>query len=200
MPNGSTGVVFAPAPTTASMHCDNGFAKAYRPDKYRCVLGNEWLSDPTPPTIRRSTINARLIGIVAASMCTQGRHVYDGTKVVVYNLGHPDPPSISQSPKKGTFYSYIPLPPPLSFSPASPPPLPPGPVERVQDGTIPYGSHYQDLAGRTLQEKHFRVPLSWATLELIVTDQPSTRRFAEFRPKQRYDRQALALPPLFLLR
>lgn len=59
------------------------------------------------------------------------------------------------------------------------------PPAAQQDGSITYGSHYQSGAGRRKKEVHFRVRLSWAKLELIVVDRPNTRRFAEFRPKQR---------------
>eukprot|EP00752_Nemacystus_decipiens_P013301 g11781.t1 len=59
-------------------------------------------------------------------------------------------------------------------------------LRQYEDGSIAYGSHYQNGAGRRKKEGHFRVRLSWAQLELIVVDRPNTRRFAEFRPKQRY--------------
>ncbi|CAM9833140.1 unnamed protein product, partial [Ectocarpus sp. 12 AP-2014] len=59
-------------------------------------------------------------------------------------------------------------------------------LRQYEDGSIPYGSHYQNYAGRRKKEVHFRVRLSWAKLELIVTDRPNARRFADFRPKQRY--------------
>lgn len=70
----------------------------------------------------------------------------------------------------------------------SPPPTPPTQsrsFSALQDGSIPYGDHYQNYAGRRKKEVHFRVRLSWAKLELIVTDRPNARRFADFRPKQR---------------
>ncbi|CBJ48596.1 conserved unknown protein [Ectocarpus siliculosus] len=59
-------------------------------------------------------------------------------------------------------------------------------LRQYEDGSIPYGSHYQNYAGRRQKEVHFRVRLSWAKVELIVTDRPNARRFADFRPKQRY--------------
>lgn len=59
------------------------------------------------------------------------------------------------------------------------------PTAVLQDGSIAYGSHYQNGAGRHKKAVHFRVRLSWAKLELIVVDRPPTRRFAEFRPRQR---------------
>ncbi|CAM9624757.1 unnamed protein product [Ectocarpus sp. 6 AP-2014] len=59
-------------------------------------------------------------------------------------------------------------------------------LRQYEDGSIPYGSHYQNYAGRRQKEVHFRVRRSWAKLELIVTDRPNARRFADFRPKQRY--------------
>ncbi|CAM9398531.1 unnamed protein product [Ectocarpus fasciculatus] len=59
-------------------------------------------------------------------------------------------------------------------------------LRQYEDGSIPYGGHYQNYAGRRKKEVHFRVRLSWAKLELIVTDRPNARRFADFRPKQRY--------------
>ncbi|CAM9675644.1 unnamed protein product, partial [Scytosiphon promiscuus] len=59
-------------------------------------------------------------------------------------------------------------------------------LRQYEDGSISYGSHYQNAPGRRKKEVHFRVRLSWARLERIVTDRPNTRRFADFRPKQRY--------------
>ncbi|CAM9838922.1 unnamed protein product [Pylaiella littoralis] len=59
-------------------------------------------------------------------------------------------------------------------------------LRQYEDGSIVYGSHHQTGAGRRQEEVHFRVRLSWAKLESIVVDRPNTRRFARFRPKQRY--------------
>lgn len=70
-------------------------------------------------------------------------------------------------------------------SPTHSAPLSPTAPPVLQDGSIEYGAHYQNYAGRNKVLVHFRVPLSWARLELIVSDLPNTRRFADFRPKQR---------------